>query len=125
MDLSDAAAVLQGIKDLVEIIDNSEQWDDKLRYVAEKRSVKFSPTEGVATEYDYRLVTFAPLVTQDDYGHDGLKNAYRMLRDLLGRLPRISIHPTSLEVPLKAAQDGGSGLRWDPATPEDDRSRYP
>lgn len=105
-------------------------WADQLREVASTELVKVSPTTGVLTRYEYRLVVLLPFVsglTSDpliDNGSAMERARERTIVSWLDELPRVARRGDPLtglaSIPIDAIMAEGAGLRWEPAADPDD-----
>jgi hypothetical protein len=137
-DALEAQRVSTDMEALADLIDleapeHESPWETSIRFVGSKSFIKFSPTEGIPTEYEYTLVTLEPLVSDELPGTVGaggerarkLQQGYAKLRSLMQRLP--TIDPTgetsANDIPIEAIQPDGQGLRYDPAATEPRQQR--
>ena len=118
----------QAVAKLIEDAESQEKdlWADKLREVATTEFVKVSPTTGVVTTYEYRLVVLLTFVADPEASSETaeLSAEERTVVSWLDELPRIARpgepQTGAASIPIEAIMADGAGLRWEPAADPDD-----
>jgi hypothetical protein len=74
-------------------------------------TIKFSPTDGLVTEYEYTFVTLPWLVKERATSEQAPRQSQKII-DWLNGLP--AVRPDGGGIPLEALKRGGAGVRWEP-----------